>query len=354
MLGRLRGLDTIEERALAGKLAGTLWLTGAVTAVAGLYLPGAETRHWEVVVALASLGALWGIACFTLIPWERAHPLVFHLSAFLGFPITAGVVAATGGAGSPGAFYLLFIAVYCSYFYRPVEAAPYLAGCVLVHALPLLYDHDFATSGFANELVILAPTYVVLGGLIIRGKRNVLDLRERAQRLSLADPLTGLSNRRAFTDRMAERLGGERQTDSTGLLLVDLDDFKDANTLHGHAGGDRVLCEVSAALREAVRGEDLIARLGGDEFAVIAHGVSAESMRLLVGRVMHALQRADERLAMSGYSLTASAGWALYPDDASTQQELFAAADVSLRGAKVNGKNRAHSPLDWAPRAASA
>src|SRR3954452_7191062 len=168
---RLRALEMIEERALGGKLAGTLYVTGAITASTIMLIPGVEKTHWRIMLALSAIGLAWACVCFFVIPWERAHPLVSHFSCALGFPITAVAVAATGGAESPAVFYLLFIVGYCAYFYRPQEAVPYLVACVAVHSLPLFYDPNAVSEGLVAQLLILGPTYLLLGGLILAGKK---------------------------------------------------------------------------------------------------------------------------------------------------------------------------------------
>lgn len=345
----LHALKISEERTLAGKVAGAMYLTAALTVAAMLFLPGVETSHWQVVVAVAGAAALWSLVCFVLIPWERVHPLISHFSTFMGYPATAVVVASTGGVDSPAIFYLLFIVVYCAYFYRPKEAWPYLVGCIAVLALPLTYDSGAVEGGLLAQLIILGPTYLLLGGLILAGKRLLVDLRDEARDASLHDPLTGLANRRALMAALYSHVGGERAGDATGLLLLDLDDFKDANTVYGHPGGDQVLRETARALKRAARESDLVARLGGDEFAIVALGMDERGMRVLSERVLWAIREADAKLELPEFQLRASAGWALYPKDADTVDELIAGADLAMRGAKVSGKDRSVSPLDWMP-----
>ena len=339
----------IEERALGGRLAGTLYVTGAVTALTMLLVPGVETSHWRIMLLLAGIGFAWAAICFLVIPWERASPLVSHFSCSLGFPITAVAVASTGGASSPAVFYLLFIVGYCAYFYRRREAVPYLLACIAVHALPFTYDPHAVDEGLIAQVMVLGPTYMILGLLIVSGKERLVELREEARRLSLADPLTGLANRRALIDTLESATADGRAEDPVGLVLMDLDGFKEANTMYGHPGGDTALIATAAALRSAARTGDVVSRLGGDEFAIVARGVSAASLDALAARALEAVREAGGKLDdMPGYELRCSVGVALYPDDAHSVDELVATADLCMRGAKATGKDRSLSTRDFA------
>lgn len=338
----LRALEIPEERELAGRVAGGLYLIAAATVSALLVLPGTDGRHSETVLLVAGIGAAWGLSCLFLIPWRRVHPLVSHLSSSMGFPLTAIAAAATGGATSPARFYLLFIAVYCSYFYPPREAVPYLVGCPLALALPLAYDPGAVEDGLLGELLVLGPVFLMLGGLIMSGKRVLLELTRR-------DALTGLPNRRAFHERMTECAADQSGLGVVGLLLCDLDWFKDANTLYGLPGGDRILEEVGPALRESVRQGDLVARLGGDEFVVVAPDADEEAMSTLAARIVAALARSDGKLGLPDYRLSASVGWAVSPPGDMDLDELMSAADTALRRAK--GRRAGRSPEPTPPLA---
>ncbi len=347
----MRGLHIVEERRIAGRLAGALYFTGAGTALLLLVMPGVTVDDPGVLVAIAAAGGLWGLAALTVVPWERASPIVSHLSSFAGLPITAVVMAETGGATSPARFYLFFLVFYCCYFYPRGEAVFYLVASMIVHALPVLYESDLADSGFLAELLVILPTYAVLGGLIAVSKSLTVSLRQESLVMALTDDLTGVSNRRAFEAALDVTVAGNRAGDATGLLLVDLDDFKKANTLFGHTGGDRVLCAAAEALREAARGNDMVARLGGDEFAILATGVTESGMRRLADRLVDQIRQTDTALSLDGYGLSASAGWAVFPTQAANSTELFERADLALAQAKLAGKGtwKAAATADPAP-----
>jgi diguanylate cyclase (GGDEF)-like protein len=338
--------DMEKERDLAGRLAGVLFLTAGVTALVLLLVPGVESAHRNWVVGLAAVCVAWGLFCVTLARPGRHGAWFRHVPTIGSLFIVTGVVASTGGADSPARFYLFLLLVYAAYFYPRHDALPYVLGCVAVALVPLLYDGGAVEDGYIGELIVVSPTYVVLGLLIIKGKELLVALREQAEALALLDPLTDLPNRRA----MHEWLSAETERESsTGLILVDLDGFKDVNTAHGYPAGDAVLRETAARLRHCVGPDDVVARLGGDEFAVLAPAATPQTMRALAERILAALRV----LGHEDVSLTASVGWVIYPDDAQSVDELIAAADFCLRGAKMTGKDRALSALDWAPDVAA-
>jgi diguanylate cyclase (GGDEF)-like protein len=197
--------------------------------------------------------------------------------------------------------------------------------------------------------------FAVLSALAAAGLVALLVGRDRERdRQARRDPLTQLGNRRLLAEAGSRLLRDLDQGDGDGshgpaLLLVDLDGFKDVNTAHGYPAGDAVLRETAARLTGAVRPNDVVARLGGDEFAVLAPEASTEAMRALADSVLAALRD----LSHDGLRVTASVGWVLHPDDAATVDDLIAAADFCLRGAKLTGKDRALSAEDWAPEVAA-
>ncbi|MEA2330941.1 MAG: diguanylate cyclase [Thermoleophilaceae bacterium] len=342
-----RSFDVDEERMLAGKLAGVLFLSAGVSIVLLLFVPGVENRHWPWVLGLAAVCVAWAAFCLVLARPEEHGGWFWHVPAAASTGLIAGLMAATGGSASPARFYVFFLLFYACYFFPRLPARLYVAGCVGMALTPLAYDGAAVGEGYLGELIVLCTAYVTLGWLIIEGKANLVELRERARTLSLHDPLTGLPNRRALLDWL------ERQMDrkaKVGLILADLDGFKDVNTVHGYPAGDAVLCETARTLQSSVRSGDVVARLGGDEFAVLTLRSDSDAMRALCTRLLEAV-RGMERAETRDVRLTVSVGWALYPDDAETIDGLVAAADVCMRGAKLTGKDRALSAVDWAPAA---
>jgi diguanylate cyclase (GGDEF)-like protein len=342
-----------EERALAGRVAGVLWLLVPPMLFVGLLLPGTERDHWPVIAAITVPAAIWGLLCL-FIPWERVKtPLLFHVPATLALPYIAVLVALTGMERSPFTLTLLMLISFCAYFFPLRIVIAYVAGCVLVEALPLLYDTAAREGSLPAEVWVAGFVYPAVGGVLIVGKRQLLALRDAAHELSLRDSLTSLANRRALTELLTSDSGGSRRSDSLGLLLIDLDDFKEANTLHGLLGGDKVLCKVAETLRAVARGDDTVVRLGGDEFAIVTRDITRHGMQRIAERVIETIREAGMDLDLPGFHLSASAGWALYPEHADSVDELMTTADLSLRAAKMRGKNCAQEPVNWVEEAAS-
>lgn len=250
------------------------------------------------------------------------------------------LVASTGGAGSPLRASQLFIVVFAAWFMPRKRSVAVLTGAVVLTLMPLVYDGNARAGPSLGWTIMLILTFVVVGTTIIAARAKLESLRDRARAESLRDPLTGLANRRALVDHFRRFTAGRGESGRLGLLLIDLDHFKKVNTRHGLGGGDRALIVVAGALRNAVRDGDLVARIGGDEFAIIASEVDISVLALIGERAVQGITAASETLKLEGIRLRASAGAALFPEDGSTPEELFIAADIALAAAKNDGKDR--------------
>ena len=149
------------------------------------------------------------------------------------------------------------------------------------------------------------------------------------------DSVTGLGNRRAFDERLAEMVGAAAAGGGSAvLLLLDLDGLKSVNDSRGHAAGDVALREVARVLARSVRPEDAVFRLGGDEFAVVLAGRRAAAVR--VGERIRRGLRQHRRADLP----SVSGGIAVAPAQAATAPELTRKADGALYAAKAAGKDR--------------
>ena len=165
-------------------------------------------------------------------------------------------------------------------------------------------------------------------------------VEERTRHLALHDALTGLPNRTLFHDRLQRALAeAERYDRQAGLLLLDLDQFKDINDMLGHTAGDQLLVEVARRLDACVRASDTVARLGGDEFALILTEMRRpEDAAAVARKAMQVLAR-PFRLDDQEVHATTSLGIAIGPADGQDPSQLLRAADMALYRAKAEGRN---------------
>jgi diguanylate cyclase (GGDEF)-like protein len=203
----------------------------------------------------------------------------------------------------------------------------------------VLEARDERVNAFDRERVHLA---VLLAGHF----ETLLANAVRLQSFMFFDYLTGLHNRSYFDDQLDKMVSSAlRHAVRFALCIVDVDDFKNFNTLYGYEGGDLVLATVACVLKAAVRTTDSIARYGGEEFAVLLAApvdgdeaeVIAERLRSAVESEPFQVESLDGRLVPE--KITVSVGGALFPEHGPGAKELWTAANRMLLQAKGEGKN---------------
>jgi diguanylate cyclase (GGDEF)-like protein len=180
-------------------------------------------------------------------------------------------------------------------------------------------------------------------------RTELLMKHEQIAHLAHHDPLTDLTNRTVLAMKLAEAFDlAKADGTSFAVLTVDLDHFKEANDVFGHAVGDELLCEISLRLCVAAQGA-FIARIGGDEFTLIlATGEQPAAAEALADRLLKALSQ-DFEIRGQKIPLGLSVGVAIYPKDASDPLTLQANADAALYRAKSDGRHVAcffHPEMD--------
>ncbi|MGB9182646.1 MAG: diguanylate cyclase [Solirubrobacteraceae bacterium] len=161
------------------------------------------------------------------------------------------------------------------------------------------------------------------------------------QRQAVTDDLTGLTTHGRFQDLLgAEMEEVRRYTYPVGLVMLDLDDFKAVNDLHGHQQGDVVLRAAAEILRETKRDVDVAARYGGEELALILPHTDLEGTYAIAERVREAIELAQIPLLKSQGTLRITASLGVAASSDGDKNELIAAADAALYTAKRQGKNR--------------
>lgn len=166
-------------------------------------------------------------------------------------------------------------------------------------------------------------TYMI--GVLVEKER---ELRERVSSLLITDHLTDLYNSAYLRERIREEIEGYgRRQRRFAVVFLDIDDFKTINDEHGHIAGDRVLAQVARAMKEVVRGNEVLARYGGDEFVLLLTEAGKDEGLSAARRLQQEVSSRIFQLNSRQLTMRLSAGVAVFPEDGRDFDELLSAAD---------------------------
>ena len=196
---------------------------------------------------------------------------------------------------------------------------------------------------YTDDHFRFAQTLALQAALAIAAAEAHAEIR----RLSVTDELTGAYNVRHVMQRLREEMEfARRHDDNVSLLVIDGDAMKAVNDQYGHAEGNRVLVEITRAMRDSLRVSDVLGRFGGDEFIVVLPRTSARDALITAERMRLAVAGRDFRNSWGEpIHATVSIGIATYPQNGMTGDDLFRAADRALYAAKQDGRNRVTASL---------
>ena len=343
------GVDFDELRSRAESIGAGVRLTLAQCAAGWLYVAATwDQPDRKLIASLFGIGAIVALL-FVLIPHERVvrsrwREPFFLLWSATNIGLTAVVVSADGGSTSPLALLFFVPVVFAALSYPlgsviAIGALDYIA-YVAVGVAGAQPDPEYV-GFFAFSLACVA---VLCGWYAHDQDRR----RSALARVSRADPLTGCLNRRGFEERFDAELNRAQRTGlPVGLIMLDLDHFKEINDTRGHAAGDDVLRWAVEVMNDVVRPMDVVGRIGGDEFAVAVPGAGPDDSMNVAKRLQAALtDRAP-----------ASIGVACFPTDGADRDELQRAADVGLYAGKrerPEHPEKSSRELSWATTLARA
>ncbi len=281
-----------------------------------------------ICVLLAVLGTLCWVRpnLFPAFFWQIAPTVCAALITFLN--------VLTHDASTGAQLFYLWPVLYAANFLSRKVIYPTVALVAAGGAATVFgKDSPQAVSDWAALVLAMTMIAVVVHTLRARAEKLLVVLEGQA----LADPLTGLANRRSFDNDLNRLIPrAQRNHFPVALLTIDLDYFKTINDTWGHSTGDRALQAVAAAMDTVAREEDVTARLGGDEFVMLLRADRTGAIR-----VAEALRTAVAKIeTLPGGPPGLSIGIAVLPDDASTVESLVAASDAALYEAKTQGRGR--------------
>ncbi len=288
--------------------------------------------NWLLALAPA---ALWAAACW-LSPFDDAVRGRILITA----PLLAAYAFALAGELwriAPQRWGIMPLAALLLTIHGLVFVVRFLAA-LFVPGSVLATDVGIAAPLHPAGLIEMLAAAVVLSFLLLSiGKEAVGNQHREA---ALLDPLTGVSNRRGFTDEVGRMLArAARNGSSTALVLIDLDRFKSVNDGWGHPTGDRLLKVLTDRMMGIIRAGDVLGRLGGDEFAVALAESRIDQALVLAERLRRAVAEAKIESGRGEVSFTVSIGVASLRG-AQSLDALMSEADAALYRAKAGGGNR--------------
>jgi diguanylate cyclase (GGDEF)-like protein len=297
----------------------TLLACACTTAYALATLDRPHRTLLLVLTGMAIVSALL-VQMLPMEPIVRRWPETFFLSWTASFVtvIAAGCLA-DGGASSPIAAGFFLPLAFCSLSYPTRSLLAVGVMNLVAFGIVTAFGSEPAADALMFASFIGITTWIAAWQT-----RNHDRRRAELAEVSRTDDLTRALNRRGFEERVRAELAIARRAGAdVGLVLLDLDHFKDVNDTRGHLAGDELLQTVARALRDCVRAGDAVGRLGGDEFAVL----------LADGDTRGALVRIREHLDPIA---PASAGAAIFPGDGVDFADLYRVADARLYEGKRN------------------
>jgi diguanylate cyclase (GGDEF)-like protein len=189
-------------------------------------------------------------------------------------------------------------------------------------------------ANFGDDEFELAKRFGDAAGLALDNAQ----IRARLEHQAQTDPLTGLYNHRSFHERLRAALtNASRSHDKVSVLMLDIDDFKRVNDVHGHGAGDEILRSLADELKSVVRSSDVVCRLGGEEFAIVMASRNADDAERLAYRLVDHIAAVEFEPAGR---ITISVGLARGPEHAMNPRELIACSEAAMMTAKARGKNQ--------------
>jgi diguanylate cyclase (GGDEF)-like protein len=218
---------------------------------------------------------------------------------------------------------------------------PMIAGGRVIGVMQFLLAKgcSAATVAHFEDQVEHAWRFIKEATPVIEAKRFAAALRET----TLKDPMTDLYNRRFLESHMETLIANsKRRKANIGILMCDMDFFKEVNDTHGHEAGDTVIIKTAEVLTSCVRASDLVIRYGGEEFLVLLLDVKSPEDTAHVAEKIRSSMAATEIPLKSGKTLqkTISVGYSVFPVDSDAFWECIKFADVALYQAKEEGRNR--------------
>lgn len=311
-----------------------IWFANGLLVVAHWFFLMGVLRFTQVRLSRIWLSVVLVWFALLLLPvgpqWSKVMLMVNSLLVALLTLKASWLLRPHGKSLSIGAVQLRYVLLVHGLFYVAKAIIAITPGTLIDLATfgGLIIQVSLVEGAMAIMLIALSMTGTV------RYRREA-----RIARLAARDPLTALYNRRALEVRAGPFFKAVDSAQPGALLLIDIDNFKLVNDLHGHVAGDRLLIALSEMIRTVLPERALAARLGGDEFVILLCGASSERVMELGGLLREQFQQYASRTVPTPQPVTLSIGANLFDQPPTSLAALIEQGDVALYQSKRNGRD---------------
>ena len=311
-----------------------IWFANGLLVVAHWFFLMGVLRFTQVRLSRIWLSVVLVWFALLLLPvgpqWSKVMLMVNSLLVALLTLKASWLLRPHGKSLSVGAVQLRYVLLVHGLFYVAKAIIAITPGTLIDLATfgGLIIQVSLVEGAMAIMLIALSMTGTV------RYRREA-----RIARLAARDPLTALYNRRALEVRAGPFFKAVDSAQPGALLLIDIDNFKLVNDLHGHVAGDRLLIALSEMIRTVLPERALAARLGGDEFVILLWGASSERVMELGGLLREQFQQYASRTVPTPQPVTLSIGANLFDQPPTSLAALIEQGDVALYQSKRNGRD---------------
>jgi diguanylate cyclase (GGDEF)-like protein len=353
---------TISDRQLKIAIGGGLWFVATGLVVIASFVPQVapeDAAFFRIVLGGASFAFAAGI--FLIGP--RIPDRYFQLAVELMMIPSLGmnlIMLQISPATEVILFNMIITMIYAGYFLRLPALLVTLGGAIAIALSTLATSPANDTPHLGSFLVIYVAVVTMTALLLHLQNSETLSAVEHSRRQGRTDPLTGLGNLRALERRAEQMLDAQpsKEGDAVqGLLLIDLDHFKEANAIYGHLGGDHALRAIAEQLQRVAPSDALVTRIGGDEFAVLLAADTPARIAEIGETLRGAVRGASALVELPGVSIDATVGVAVHPVDGDDLAALLDSADRAMYAVKGEKRHtmpdlersgvRSHEPPPW-------
>jgi len=305
-------------------------LTAVYFIILGLILASMLLEYSEIIPKVLSFTFFLGMALTFFLkntklkPYLTVFMLLFFIWLNLSYPLTIGQVEE--------AYIFLPMMILCLY---PGKLYSNFGSLVI-----LIIMYNLIPDGHFNELVEDGIEVLLLNlftSVLLLLYMRIIDKMQQYKSDSYTDYLTGLSNRKAFSDTLKDKYSAKNMTPFT-LLTLDLDGFKKINDTLGHESGDLLLIELTERLKCHANDQTEVFRMNGDEFTILVEMHDQSAIEVLSSQILKDLSK-DIKINNKSISVTGSIGIACYPPDGNSSTILVRNSNIAMSRAKFRGKN---------------